>query len=182
MAAKTTNERALYTAAPGWGSGKVRIALPPQQANHRQRLFDCAHAGLQPPAEPGASVFVRPYLHVRNPRAMMTTADRLQGGLMHRFALTFALVGLSTGIAFAATGKPDIGNYVASDSLNPAPKLPVGFLTPVDTTGLAHTTITPTIAEGDDASYGVNLAGARAYGSTLTGCAANMNGYVVCGG
>ncbi|MCU1280960.1 MAG: dystroglycan-type cadherin-like domain repeat protein [bacterium] len=89
--------------------------------------------------------------------------------------------------AHAATGKPDFGSYVGSDTLMPKPQLPVtganSFLALADVTSATHTTITMNVpADGEDASYPVNLAGASLYGAALTNCVVNDNGFVACNG
>lgn len=95
---------------------------------------------------------------------------------------------LSTVLAFgsishAATGKPDFGNYVGSDSLMPKPTLPASFLTLPDVSGATHTTVTMTLpGDGDDASYGIDLTGASLYGSALSNCSVNDNGFITCNG
>lgn len=97
-----------------------------------------------------------------------------------------AFAALSTGVAHAATGKPDLGNYVGSDSLAPAPSLPASYNTLIDVTagnGYTQSTVTMTLPDdGDDASYGVNLGNVSLYGQALSNCNVSMNGYITCNG
>ena len=88
-------------------------------------------------------------------------------------------------IAFAATGKPDFGNYVGSDTLNPAPKLPTtgpnSFLAITDvSSGFTHTAVTLNPTAGDDQTYSIDLSGAALYGTPLSNCRASDNGYIAC--
>lgn len=103
---------------------------------------------------------------------------------MKRIAVLCGIAALSSTNTFAATGKPDLGQYVGSDSLNPAPKLPAAFTNITDvSSGFTHTAVTMTLpGDGDDALYNISLPGTSLYGSPLTSCRVSMNGYVVCGG
>jgi MYXO-CTERM domain-containing protein len=95
------------------------------------------------------------------------------------------LAALAPQFAFGATGKPDFGNYVGSDTLNPAPKLPTtgpnSFLAITDVSaGFTHTAVTLNPTGGDDQSYAINIAGASLYGTAFGNCRVSDNGYVAC--
>ena len=102
---------------------------------------------------------------------------------MKSISVLCGLVALAPQLAFGATGKPDFGNYVGSDTLNPAPTLPTtgpnSFLAITDVSTFTHTAVTLS-ATGDDNSYAINIAGASLYGTALNNCRVSDNGYVAC--
>src|ERR1700747_2078089 len=102
---------------------------------------------------------------------------------MYKQVMRFcAVLALITSVAHAKTGKPDLGNYVGSDSLAPAPSLPASFNTLVHGTagGFVPPSVTMNLpADGDDAMYAINLgANASLYGTALSSCNVSMNGYI----
>ncbi|HEY2745529.1 MAG TPA: hypothetical protein VGL86_12925, partial [Polyangia bacterium] len=104
---------------------------------------------------------------------------------MKNISVLCGLMALVPQLAYGATGKPDFGNYVGSDTLNPSPKLPTtgpnSFLAITDTSaGFTHTAVTLNPNAGDDQSYSINIAGASLYGTALTNCLVSDNGYIAC--
>lgn len=103
---------------------------------------------------------------------------------MRRAASFVSLCMLWGAAAQAATGRPDWGNFVGTDSLAPAPSLPTSYLGLTDTSSATYTAISMSLpGDGDDHAYALpQLDNAVLYGTTLSNCSANHNGFISCGG